>query len=85
MSRYSYSNITIVTDVAVLEFLYALFVHPGYPRLIILFFFLQKLEHKYITKFKLFLTTMTSELSEYLNEQLGVLLNVFFKCKSMKK
>ena len=30
MPRYSYNNIVIVTNVIMLEFLYARFVHPGF-------------------------------------------------------
>ena len=52
-----------------------------------LFFFLHELEHKSNETFnKLFLLTeITSELSKYLNEQLGVFLNVKQKNEVSKK
>ena len=40
MARYSYNNIIVVTNVILLEFLSARFVHRGAPQLSILSFFL---------------------------------------------
>ena len=63
-----------------LEFLSASFVHPG--ALLPSYRFQHQLEHKNIENWKIFnklffLTTITSELSNYLNEQLVIfLLNV---------
>ena len=80
MPRYSFNNIIIiVTNVIILEPLCAQFVHPGAPQGTILFS--HELEHKTIeslqtSKKLFFLATMTSELSKYLNEQLGASLNV---------
>ena len=62
MWQYSYNSIiTIANNVIVLQFLSTRFLHPSAPQRTIL---------------SLFLTTMTSELSKYLNEQLSVFLNV---------
>ena len=46
-ATYSYNNV-VVTNVIILEFLSARFVHPGVRQLtsFCLFFFLHKLEHK---------------------------------------
>ena len=61
MWQYSYNSIiTIANNVIVLLFLSTRFLHPSAPQRTIL---------------SLFLTTMTSELSKYLNEQLSVFLN----------
>ena len=101
MPRYNYNSIIIATNIAILEFLPARFLHPGFPQLIILSFLTQVRRYKnngsyYLSfsneKFLLihfslvikkqkmilyfFLTTMTSELSKYFNEQLGIFLNV---------
>ena len=38
MPRDSYKNIVIVTNIAILEFLSARFLHPGIPQLTILSF-----------------------------------------------
>ena len=76
MLRHSHNNIIIiVTNIVILEFLPTRFVHPGAPQLKILPFLLNELEHKNNETFNklFFLTTMTSELLKYLNEQLGVL------------
>ena len=78
MPRYSYNNITIiVTNIIMLELLSAGFV---YPVTLLAFnrFFNMSQNIRMLKIFnKLFsLTTMTSELSKYVNEQLGVFLNV---------
>ena len=39
MLRHSYNNNIIVTNIVILEFLSALFVHPDTPQLTILIFF----------------------------------------------
>ena len=78
MQRYICNNIIIIVanvNFIILEFLSARFVHPGAPQLNSLSFF----KKARITKLLInpfFLTTMMSELPEYLNEQLGVFLNV---------
>ena len=79
MLRYSYNNIiVIVTNVVILEFFSALFVHPGILQLTILYFFKHELEYRSNETFNklFFLTELTSELSKYLNEQVGVCSNV---------
>ena len=68
MPQYSYNNIIIiVTNVIILEFLSARFVHPGTLQLNTFFNTTWDMR---TTK-----ATMTSETSKYLNEQLGVFLN----------
>ena len=79
MLRYSYNNIIfIVTNVVILEFFSAEFVHPGILQLTILYFFKHELEYRSNETFNklFFLTAMTAELSKYLNEQVGVCSNV---------
>ena len=73
MLWYGYNNI-IKTNVILLEFLSARFVHSGVLQLTILSFFWHELEHNHNKIFNklFFLTTMTSELLKYLNEHLGV-------------
>ena len=39
IAQYSYNNIIIVTNVTILEFLSAQFVHPDAPQLNIIYFF----------------------------------------------
>ena len=75
---YSYNNIIIVTNVIVLEFLSAQFVHLG--ALLLFYLFQHELEHKnnesqYIFNKLFSLTTMAPELLKYLYEQLGLFLN----------
>ena len=74
----NYNNITIiVTNIIMLEFLSARFVHP--VALLPFNIFLNMSQNIRMPKTfnKLFsLTTMTLELSKYLSEQLGVFLNV---------
>ena len=78
MPRYSYNNITIiVTNIIMLELSSAGFVHPVALLAFNRFFNMSQNIRMLKIFNKLFsLTTMTSELSKYVNEQLGVFLNV---------
>ena len=78
MLQYSYNNIVIIVTNAIwLEFLSARFVHPGTLQLTILSFFTGVRTWNNETFNKLFfLTSMTSELSKNLNEQLVLFISV---------
>ena len=76
--QYSYNNI-IESNVIVIRILVARFLHPG--ALLPFYLFWHRLEHKNNESQEVFnkiffLTTMSSELLKYLNEQLGVFFNV---------
>ena len=63
--------IIIAINVIILEFLSARYVHRSAPQRTILSFFKT---YKFLMNFSIWL--YTSDLSKYLNEQLGVFLNV---------
>ena len=81
MAQYSYSNIIIVTNAIILEFFFYLICTFRRSATILSFFNtsqnIESNESQQLFNKVFFFTTMTSELSKYLNEQLG---NLQEKC-----